>query len=482
MEKYKIQPWAHQLAAITRARDYDGFALFFEMGCGKSSTLVNILRERYTKNGGLYKTLIICPIIVVENWRREFIAHSHILPKKIITLTGYGAQKAIDLRNNSNSANIFITNYEAFQNEEFFAACKAYGFEVIACDESHKIKDIQTKRAKKVIELGKTARFKYILSGSPVLNSPMDLFSQYKFLDNGETFGDNFFVFRSTYLYDANAHIPKAKYFPAWKIRPKSLEAINKKMEAKSMRIKKIDCLDLPPLVREVLYVDLSADQLDAYTEMKEDFISYVGGAACVAQLAITKALRMMQILSGFATVEDPDSPTGKRNLRFDTSPRLDAMKELLKEITPNHKVIIWACWRENFKAIKEVLDFLHIKHVEVHGEHSAKEKVRAVDTFNEDYEYRVLLGNPSACGTGVNLTAASYAIYFSRNFSLEQDIQSEARNHRGGSEVHDKITRIDLVAKDTIDELIVKRLHEKQVMGETILGDIKGALNELGL
>ena len=121
-------------------------------------------------------------------------------------------------------------------------------------------------------------------------------------------------------------------------------------------------------------------------------------------------------------------------------------------------------------------------KNNRVHGEHSAKEKVRAVDTFNEDYEYRVLLGNPSACGTGVNLTAASYAIYFSRNFSLEQDIQSEARNHRGGSEVHDKITRIDLVAKDTIDELIVKRLHEKQVMGETILGDIKGALNELGL
>lgn len=475
--KYKIPLWAHQLAAIQKARDKAEFALFFEMGCGKSATVISILRERYQAHGGLFRTLILCPPIVIENWRREWLMHSYIAEKDLIALVGSAHKRADLIRESRDRPCIYITNYEALLMKEVVGALKFHGLDVLVCDESHKLKDIKAKRTKAALELAKGTKLRYILTGSPVLNSPMDLFSQFKILDNGETFGSNFFLFRSEYFYDKNSFMPREKHFPNWVPKPRALEKMNELIEPKSMRVKKEECLDLPPLTKEQVFVDLSPEQKRVYEDMRKDFISYLGGSACVAQLALTKALRLMQIVSGFAAVEGAASTDPRKNVVFDASPRIEALRELLSVITPGHKVIVWACWRENYTAIKALLGDMDVCYEEVHGDFNMGQKQEAVDAFTANPSCRVLLANPAACGTGVNLTVASYAIYYSRNFSLEQDIQSEARNHRGGSEVHEKITRIDIVAKGTIDELITKRLYEKQAMGEAILGELKDEL-----
>ena len=126
--------------------------------------------------------------------------------------------------------------------------------------------------------------------------------------------------------------------------------------------------------------------------------------------------------------------------------------------------------FKENYKHIAKACNDLDLKYVEVTGETSSKDKVKAVDSFNTDANVRVYISNPQASGLGINLVSSSYSIYYNRNFSLEADIQSEARNYRAGSEIHEKITRVDILCKDSLDEVILTSLKEKSDISTKIL------------
>jgi SNF2 family DNA or RNA helicase len=304
-----------------------------------------------------------------------------------------------------------------------------------------------------------------ILTGTPVLNSPMDLFAQYRIMDRGEALGTNFFVFRARYFQDRNAYMPKSRYFPDWRPTTEGMAELNQVIQRTASVVKKEDCLDLPPLVRKVIEVDLSPEQRRLYDEMKRDFVAYLGDKACVAQLAITKALRLQQIVSGHLALE------GEESVRvLSDTPRVSALKELLADIAPYHKVLLWCSFRADYAACRGVCDALKLPYVEVHGDISQRDKVDAVKDFEGDEAVRVLIGHPGSGGIGINLCAASYAIYFSRSFSLEQREQSIARNYRAGSERHEKVTLIDLVAKGTIDETVLGALQAKTQMSLDLL------------
>lgn len=159
-----------------------------------------------------------------------------------------------------------------------------------------------------------------------------------------------------------------------------------------------------------------------------------------------------------------------RKNYKIKDNPRALALREVLDEITPANKVIVWAVFKENYNDIREVCEKLKLKYVEVHGGVSQKDKMLAVDSFNDDPSVSVLIGHPGSGGIGINLVSASYSVFYSRSFSLEYDIQAEARNYRGGSEIHDKVTRIDLLTQGTIDELVLKSLASKQNIGYQVL------------
>lgn len=207
------------------------------------------------------------------------------------------------------------------------------------------------------------------------------------------------------------------------------------------------------------------------YDEMKKHFITYVNDKACVGQLAVTKGLRLQQIASGYIKCDDDTI------VELKDTPREKALEELLIELTPNHKVIVWSVFHQNYKQIARVCNKLGVKYVECHGKISAKGKHESVRVFNEDASVKVFIGHPGAGGLGINLTVSSYSIFYSRNFSLEQDTQAEARNHRAGSEIHESVTRIDIVATGTIDEHIEKALASKMKIGEDVLKKIAGRL-----
>jgi SNF2 family DNA or RNA helicase len=349
---------------------------------------------------------------------------------------------------------------------ELHATLMVHNMEILICDESHKCKDTKSKRTQKVIELADRARFKYLLSGTPVLNTPMDIFSQYRIMDGGETFGKNVWAFRAQYFYDNNAGMPKEKYFPDWRVRPGALDEMNRLIYEKAMRMTKEECMDLPPFVEQTVFVGMLPEQKKAYEEMKKQFVTYINDKACVATLALTKALRLQQIVSGFIKLEDGEEIKMKKN------PRQEALKELLEDLTLEHKVLVWAVFKENYAQIRAVCEELKIKYVEVHGDIPNAEKFKNVDSFNSDKDIRVFIGHPGSGGIGLTLICSTYSIFYSRSFSLEQSIQAEARNHRGGQTR--KVTRIDLVCADTIDELVLQKLKDKEELGEKILESLR--------
>jgi SNF2 family DNA or RNA helicase len=469
------EPWAHQRDCFERAKGLPCFAFLFEMGAGKTSTVINVLRWKYLQALRVLKTLYLGPPIIVQNVSREFHTYSRV-GGKVVCLEGSGKKRAAALRSLGDPNSIVVTNYESLLMPEVFEELVAWGPEAVVFDESHKLKNPSAKRTKRAIQLADAARFRYILTGTPILNSPMDLFSQFRALDGGELLGKNFFVFRARYFYDKNAGMPKAKYFPDWRIKPGALDELNARIKPVSMTVKKADCLDLPPLVRQEIAVELSHTQRRLYDSMRKDFVAYLGDKACVATLAITKALRLMQIAAGFVALEG-EGGEDRTNVAIAENPRAQVLKELLADLAPDHKVLVWSHFRQGYAIIRGVCEELGLGYVEVHGDISAKAKQEAVDRLNDDPSVRVFIGHPASGGIGVNLVAASYSIFYSRGFSLEADLQAESRNYRGGSERHEKVTRIDLIAKDTIDEVISSKLAAKVDISEKILRDIAGAL-----
>jgi SNF2 family DNA or RNA helicase len=479
---YKVAPWAHQLEGIRRSRERDNFAFFFDAGTGKTLTTINALRYKWLACGKVMPTLVLGPPIVLENWRREFLAHSKLTDGQIFILDGPGTRRLATLTDACRHPGaVVVTNYETLLMDPVFELLRAWSPACIVFDESHRLKDIKAKRTKRAVVLARPARHRFLLTGTPILKDALDLFSQFLILDGGQTFGENFFVFRARYFYDRNAHMPKAKYFPDWRIQQGSVEDINRRIKAASMSAKKSECLDLPPLVRQQIDVALSPLQRRLYDDMKKDLIAYLNDRACVATIALTKSLRLQQIVSGFVAVENSD--TGERDsVSIKDNPRAAALEVLLSDLVSAHKVIVWAVFRENYEAIRQVCASLNVRYVEVHGDVAAGQKQKNVDEFNTNPECRVLIGHPGSGGIGINLVSrcevpTDVSVWYSRSFSLEHDIQAEARNYRGGCESLVKVTRYDLVAPGTIDEVVLKSLASKTEIGEKILANLSAMI-----
>lgn len=458
-----VQPlWDHQKIAKERASKLNYFALFFEQGCGKTRTLIEILRDKIALEGRPLKTLIICPPIVIHNWLEELQAFGDFKSNELLALIGSGEER-LKLLEAAPSHAIVVCNYQTLLMPPVLKALKKRGMDVLVLDESHKIKSYNSKTSKKVLSLGEDAKYRYCLSGTPVLNSYFDIYPQAAILDDGRSLGSTFFAFRHRFFVDKNAGRPKNCYFPNWVPREGAEKEIKEAVAPFSMRVFKEDCLDLPPLIRQKVYVDMDPIQARVYKDLDQHMVAALGEQMIVSDMAVTNIMRMQQVVSGFGT----DSIG--RTFKFE-NPRLDALIEVIENIDPKAKIIVWAVFRQNYYSIKERLDREKILYEEVTGEVPQSVRQAKINTWKDDERIRVLVANQSAAGIGINLTEASYSIYFSRDYSLANDLQSEARNYRAGSERHEKVTRIDLVTPGTIDEVILQALAAKGNLGATIL------------
>lgn len=471
--------WNHQTLGVERAltlfdEGKGHYAYFMEQGTGKTLTTITLMRQLFTRHRRALRTLILCPAIVVKNWKSEIERFSK-LGEYVQILQGTKEKRLRDLEKGKREGKqIFITNLEALATVEgLLWEVKKRGksesrsplkhdWEMVVFDEIHRLKNPSAKSTKMAIKLADAAFFKYGLTGTPIARNEMDLWSIFRIIDSGETFGKSFGAFKGEWFVDMNAGMPSARHFPDWRIKPGSAEKMSALVYKKALRVTKDECMDLPPLVKQKLVVDMSPPQRKHYDEMRRDFITYLQDEACVAQLAVTKALRLQQIASGFMKLDDGSV------VSFQNTPRLNALAELLED-SAGQKAIVWAAFKQNYQAIASTCEKLGISYTFITGEQTQKEKDKAEADFTRG-DTQVLIANPSAGGTGVNLVEAPLSIWFSRGFKLTDRLQAIARNHRGGSEMHTKITLIDLIADDSIDTHVLDALDNKEAIAESIL------------
>lgn len=454
----KTTPLQHQSELIARLPN-DCYGILWEMGLGKTWVSCWRIEDDLNKNGFTKPYLVIAPPSVVENWPAEVALHT-IIPDKNICLLRGSKEKRLEMLNDSKNM-VFVINYEGLLVLKDILP--KIPFRIIFADESHKLKNPKAITTKVACSLKADAR--YILSGTPILNSYMDVFSQWLFMDRGETFGGNFFSFRNKYFVDYNAGRFRGN-FPDWRLKPGMEEVIKSLMAKRCHRLEKKDCLNLPEKIYKIEHCYMTAEQMQHYKALKEECITFIEDQAVTAQVMLTRLLRLNQLTSGFLKTAEEG-----KEIKLKTNPKLDLCKEIVGDImlVPGNKVIIWAQFRHDIEMLKET--FAEHNPVVIYG--GIKDKQEIINKFQNDETCRVFIGQ-IASGIGITLTKASYTIYYSSDFSLGNRLQSEDRNHRKGSEIHQNITYIDLVMKDTIDEYILQCVKKKNDMAAGIMDYIK--------
>jgi SNF2 family DNA or RNA helicase len=467
---FKNRPFAHQAAYLQRFWSEPVAALFADMGTGKSYMLTNNIALLYDK-GKINGALIVAPKGVYRNWYdTEIPKHmpSHVVYRMAIWTPSprKAEQKALeDLFTVTEDLKILLMNIEAFSTSRGTAFAKRFLLvhnALMAIDESTTIKTPGSARSKNTEKVGRGARYKRILTGSPVTKSPMDLFQQCEFLSPNCLNMHSYYTFQARYAVVVERQLNTHSFKQI--VGYRRLDELKEKLDRFSFRVKKEECLDLPDKLYVKREVDLTDEQTKAYADMKAVALALVGGGMVSTVNALTQIMRLHQIVCGHVKLDDGTIAHLPNN----------RIKELLNVVEETDgKIIIWATYRPAIEAIKIALqkDYGMESVGTYYGDTDQEERQRVLADFQDpEKPLRFFVGNPSTGGYGLTLTAANTVVYFSNSFDLEKRLQSEDRAHRIGQTKN--VTYIDLIAPGTVDEKIVKALRDKIDIATQVLGE----------
>ena len=468
--KFKTKPYAHQLDALEASWDKENFAYFMEMGTGKSKVLLDNAAILYDK-GHINGLLLIAPKGVYKNWYdSEIPTHlpDHIEKKVVLWKTSDKSKKQMSLLNTlfetGTDLHILIMNVESFSKgaglqfaQKFLSCHKA----MIAIDESTTIKTPTSNRTKSILKLRQDAKYRRILTGSPVTKSPLDLFSQCLFLDPWLLNHQSYYTFKARYAVTKKIEVQGRRIEIV--VGYRNLPELSEKIKPFSKRVLKEDCLDLPAKSFIKHTVELTKEQNKVYEQMKKEAIAFLDGKMQSTATVMTQLMRLHQITCGHFTADDgtiKDLPCS----------RLTELMSILENV--EGKTIIWSHYTHDVKRIIEKIKEVYGDEsvVDYFGETDQENRSKNIKRFQTDDKCRFFVGTTHTGGYGITLTAGSTMIYFSNGYDLEKRQQSEARIDRIGQTK--KMTYIDIMAQDTIDEHIVKALRNKVNIANTIMGE----------
>ena len=470
--KFKTKPYEHQLKALEASWTKSYFAYFMEMGTGKSKVLLDNIAMLYDQ-GKIDGALIVAPKGVIGTWYEQEIPEhfpEHIEKVSVLwqaNITKGQSKKLNALFKTGEELHILIMNVEAFSTQkgvDFATKFLSCHNTMMAIDESTTIKNPDAKRTKNICKLAPHAKYKRILTGSPVTKSPLDLYKQCDFLSSELLGHSSYYTFRTRYA------VMKTANFGGRNVQIvvgyRNLEELSEKLKAFSSRVLKDDCLDLPPKTFMKRIVKLTPAQEKVYKQMKHLALAEMEGKQMTTATVLTQLMRLHQITCGHFTADDGTTKDIKNN-------RITELLNTLEEI--HGKVVIWAHYQYDVETIVEHLkkEYGDNSFVTYYGKTPMSERQDNIKKFQDlESPVRFLVGTTQTGGYGITLTAASTMIYYSNGYDLEKRQQSEARIDRIGQKK--PMTYIDILAEDTVDEKIVKALRKKvniatQVMGEEL-------------
>jgi SNF2 family DNA or RNA helicase len=467
--KFKTKPYKHQMTALEKSWHKETYAYFMEMGTGKTKVLIDNMAMLYDK-GKIDGALIIAPKGVVKTWyEQEIPTHlpDHIENVTVLwqsNITKKQQEKLESLFETETALHILVMNVEAFSTEKGikFASKFLNSHKVLmAIDESTTIKTPTAKRTRNIIDLGEYAKYRRIMTGSPVTKNPLDLYTQCYFLDPYLLDHASYYSFRNRYAVMKSMHVRGRTIQVVHAFQ--NLGELSEKLQGFSYRVLKEDCLDLPPKNWTKRHITLSKEQQKVYDQMKKEALATLNGKVTSTMTVITQLMRLQQITCGHFVADDGSTQEIKNN-------RITELMEVLDEI--EGKAIIWGHWQKDIQNIVDEIEKIHGPGsvVSYYGLTPQDERQDNIRRFQDDPKCRFMVGTPSTGGYGITLTAANTVIYYSNGYDLEKRLQSEDRAHRIGQKKN--VTYIDIIAEDTVDEKIVKSLRKKINIASEVLGE----------
>lgn len=421
-------PWRHQQDAANWALSRRSAMLALDMGTGKTLTALMVVgRDRLT------------PVL---------------LGKGSTSSRAKAMDRAISLRSEG-SRLVVVANYDSVWRGELGKAISKHKWSAIVLDESHRIKSPSGRASRWLASLARLnpdARL-MCLTGTPMPHSPLDLYGQFRFLDPA-VFGTNYARMRARYAECDNMFPSKVR---RW-IRQDELASI---LNKNSFRVTSSEVLDLPPVLHEVIPVTLSGRARLFYDSLEKDMVAKLESGTVVAANALTQLLRLQQATSGYAAVQVNETQVESRPIDVNPSKRV-AFQEWLDDLPHDEPVVVFCRFRCDLREIAKACENLGRSCAELSG--SSKDGLAHWQSGNAS----VLAVQIQSGGVGIDLTRASYCVYYSLGFSLGDYEQSLARLHRPGQT---KCVRYyHLITENTVDEVVYDALKKRREVVEAVL------------
>lgn len=449
--EFKTKPFTHQMEAFEYGLQYDKWLLGDEMGLGKTKQSIDIAVVKKLQRG--YKhCLIICGVNGLKwNWKNEIAVHSnetgYILGQRGNKI-GSNADKLQDILDLEHNDNYFIiTNVESLRNEDITGAlaerCKSGMIGMIITDEVHKMKNPNSQQGKAFLKL--QAKTMIAMTGTPLMNQPLDLYIILKWLG-----------YEKNAFYSFKKHYCVMGGYGGYEIVGyRNLDELKERLDEIMLRRLQKDVLDLPEKIECEEYVDMTPKQEQIYKEVEMEIKSNIDMIS-TSPNPLAQLIRMRQA-TGY---------TGILSSKIQESAKLDRMEELVEEAVANKKqVIIFSNWTQIVEQIADRLSKYKIGLIT--GETKDNQRQLLVDKF-QDHELQIMVGTVGAMGTGITLTAATVEIFMDEPWNKANFDQAADRAYRIGQK--NNLTIYTIMCKNTIDERIHDLVYKKGLMADVIV------------
>jgi len=408
----------------------------------------------------IHRMLIVAPLSILGVWQDEFNKFADF-DYNLAILTGTSAKKIDILRHLIGSAlQVAVINYESAWRLE--KELTAWNPDLIIADEGHKIKTHNISASKAMHRLGARARYRLLLTGTPVTNKAIDVFSQYKFV-NPAIFGQSFYAFRNRYfdMVGYGNHTPVLK---------KSMEReLTEKIHSIAYRATKAECLDLPETTDIIRKVELEPQAMLLYRNLVKDSYAELSEGEVTITNVLTKLLRLSQLTGGFLGSDDSSKAEQV------STAKLKVLEDIIDSaLEENKKLVVIARFIPEINAICRMLDKKGVRYSLLTG--SVKDRDEQVAQFQNYPDVPVFVGQIATAGLGITLTAASTMVFYSLDYSMSNFEQTKARIHRAGQRV--PCTYIYLTAAGTVDEKVLKALKNKANLAKSLVDDYRAGQN----
>ena len=462
-------PFDHQRRALTAGWDRPGYGFLMEMGTGKSKVFIDNMCMLYMV--GLRRVVLFAPKGMYMNWPNiELPKHTPEMFRQLMIVHAWQGGHSRDelkmltrmLERGDDMLRVLVVNTEAVSMsaraqkfiDQFLSVSEP---SMVGVDESSTIKNPTAVRTRRIIEYGKRARWRRIMTGSPLTRDPLDLWAQFEFLSPACLGERNFHGFKRRYA------VLEEKNFGGRRVQIpvafRDVDHLGRLVRVHAFVATKDECLDLPPKVYETRYVEMTDEQHRLYESLKLFCVAQIGTDTFVsATVVITQILRLYQILLGRVVDEDGNVSPVPTN-------RMQAVDDILDE--SQGKIIWWCSYRDDVQNLVQHLRSRGRRVVQYDGGTSQEDRAAAVEAF-QNGDATDFVGTVHTGGYGITLTAANTVVYFSNSPDAEKRWQSEDRAHRIGQTK--SVLYIDIVVRDTVEERFIALLRKKKDLADMVM------------